>query len=489
MVIYSGFAVGLLNIYLFTKQGLFTDTQFGLYNAFIAIATMMMAFSNLAMPAYIYKFFPYYNEHLPPKKNDLLTSALVVSTAGYAIVIVAGIVFKGLVVRKYIEHSPQIVTYYNWIFVLGFGLMMYTILEAYAWQLHKSVFTNYLREVQWRLFITILILLFLLRIIPDYDLFIKLFSFTYPGIALILFLYLALTKKIHFTLQISKVTRRFFKSILRLCSFIYVGTLILTVSQVFDSLVIGAVLTNALGKLAVYSVAQNIASMIQAPQRGIVSASIAHLSKAWKDKKLGTIQRIYQRSSINQLIFSCGLYALIVINFIDAVNTFHLKESYLNGFYVFLFLGATKIVDMGTGVNSQIIGTSTYWRFEMTSGIVLLLLILPLNYILTKQYDIVGTAIANLISITIYNLIRIIFLWRKFKLFPFTAQSSYTLVLAGGCFAACYFSFQAIHGLPGLLLRSIVFCILYGTGILYLNLSPDVAPIWRSIKQRIGIRG
>ncbi|MFI5186032.1 MAG: lipopolysaccharide biosynthesis protein [Chitinophagales bacterium] len=489
IVIYIGFVIGLLNIYLFTRQGLFTDTQFGLYNAFIAIATMMMAFSNLAMPSYIYKFFPYYNEHLPAKKNDLVTWALTTGTIGYGLVIIAGIAFKGLVVKKYVEHSPEIVVYYNWIFVLGFGLMVYTILEAYTWQLHRSVFTNFLREVQWRLFTTIIILLFLFGVIRNYDLFIKLFSFTYPGIALILFLYLVFTKKIHFTFQVSKVTRRFFKSILRLCSFIYVGVLILTISQVFDSLVIGAVLKNALGKLAVYSVAQNIASMIQAPQRGIISASIAHLSKAWKDKKMETLQRIYQRSSINQLIFSCGLYVLIVINFIDVVNTFHLKESYLNGFYVFLLLGATKIVDMGTGVNSQIIGTSTFWRFEMISGIILLLLMLPSNYILTKQYDIVGTGFANLISITIYNCIRIIFLWKKFRLFPFTPQSLYAILLTGACFAICYFLFRNTHGLPGLFLRSIVFCILYGAGTIYLKLSPDVAPVWNTIKKRIGIRG
>src|SRR5437762_2816074 len=106
IVIYIGFAVGLLNIYLFTKQGLFTDQQFGLYNAFIAIATTMMAFSNLAMPAYISKFFPYYNDHLSAKKNDLLTWALTISTIGFLLVIVAGIVFKGLVIRKYVEHSP-----------------------------------------------------------------------------------------------------------------------------------------------------------------------------------------------------------------------------------------------------------------------------------------------------------------------------------------------------------------------------------------------
>jgi O-antigen/teichoic acid export membrane protein len=488
IVIYIGFAIGLLNIYLFTKQGLFTDPQFGLYNAFIAIAMTMMAFANLAMPSYIYKFFPYYKDHLSPKKNDMITWALVVSSIGYSLVVAAGIIFKDFVVRKYIEHSPEIVIYYDWIFVLGYGLMIYTVLEAFSWNFHKSVFTNFLREVQWRLFTTIIILLFLSGVIRDYDLFIKLFSFTYPGIAIILFLYLVFTKKIHFTFKVSKVTRRLFKSVWRFCSFLYIATLIFNISLVFDSLVIGAVLTDALAKLAVYSLAQNIANVIQAPQRGIISASVAHLSKAWKDKQVGTIQKIYLRSSINQLVFSCGLYVLLVINFVDAVNTFHLKESYLNGFYVFLLLGATKIVDMGTGVNSQIIATSTFWRFEVISGIILLVIMLPLNYAFTKEYDIVGTATAGLISMTVYNLIRIIFLWKKFNLFPFSLQSLYTLLLAGFCFGLCYLLFQNIHGLQGLFLRSIVFCLLYGTGAVYFRLSPDIIPVWNSIKKRIGLR-
>jgi len=489
VVIYIGFAIGLLNIYMFTRQGLFTDpSQFGLYNAFIAIATTMMAFANLAMPAYIYKFFPYYKDHLDQKKNDLITWALVVSSIGYLLVIVAGIIFKNLVVQKYIEHSPEVVIYYNWIFILGYGLMIYTVLEAFAWQFHKSILTNFLREVQWRLFTTVIILLFLFGVIRDYGLFIKLFSFTYPAIAIILFLYLVITKKIHFTFKVSKVTKRFFKSILKLCSFVYAGSLIFTISLVFDSLVIGAVLNDALAKLAVYSLAQNIANIIQAPQRGIISASISHLSKAWKEKQMGTIQKIYQRSSINQLVFSCGLYSLITLNFIDAVNTFHLKESYLDGFYVFLLLGVTKVIDMGTGVNSQIIGTSTYWRFEFISGIILLSVMLPLNYIFTRQYDIVGTAAAGLISIIVYNVIRIIFLWKKFNLVPFTLQSLYTILLAGSCFIICYFLFQNMHGLAGLFLRSLAFCILYGPGAVYLKLSPDIIPVWNSIKKRIGFR-
>ena len=275
---------------------------------------------------------------------------------------------------------------------------------------------------------------------------------------------------------------------MKLCSFVYAGLLIFTISQVFDSLVISSVLDDALTKLAVYSVAQSIAAVIQVPQRGIVAASIAHLSKAWKDKNMQLIQRIYQRSSINQLIFSCGIFLLIVLNFTDAVNTFQLKGTYLNAYYVLILLGLTKIIDMGTGVNAQIIATSTYWRFEMMSGVVLLLLMLPLSYILTKRFDIVGTGAANLISISIYNIIRIIFLWKKFKLFPLTIQSLYTILFAAACYGACYFIFINIHGLTGLFLRSIAFLILYASGVVYLNLSPDVKPVMQSIIKRLGLK-
>jgi O-antigen/teichoic acid export membrane protein len=249
--------------------------------------------------------------------------------------------------------------------------------------------------------------------------------------------------------------------------------------------VIGTLL--GLTKVGIYTMPQYMASIVQAPQRGIIAASIPHLSRAWKEKDRDRIQRIYQRSSINQLIFACGLYILIVINYIDAVYTFQLRESFLDGFYVFLLLGAAKIVDMGTGVNAQIIGTSTYWRFELISGIILLSLIIPLNYFLTKQYDIIGPGIANLVSMTIYNVIRLIFLWKKFNLFPFTKQTIYTLLLAAICFAICYFSFSNLHGLVGLFARSITFCLLYGAGVIYLKLTPDILPVWMTIKKRIGI--
>ena len=488
LVIYIGFAVGLVNTYFFTKQGTFTEAEYGLTTIFIAIATMMSAFATMAMPSYIFKFHPYYNDNLPPRKNDMITWALLVSFLGFILVMIAGWSLKHLVIKKFGTNTPQLVSYYYWIFPLGLGLTIYTVLEAYAWSLHKSVLTNFFREVQWRLFTTIIIVLYISGIISDYDLFIKIFAFSYPSIAIALFAYLVITKKIHFTFSVSKVSRRYFKKILALCTFVYGGTLIFTISQVFDTIVIASVLEEGSAKAGIFGLATIVTSIIQAPQRGIISASIPHLSKAWKDKNMDLLQKVYQRSSINLLIFACGIFLLIWLNFTDGIITFGVKPSYLDAAWIFFLLGLTKIIDMGTGVNAQIIGTSTYWRFELISGVILLSVMLPLTYILTKQYGLIGPAIAALVSISVYNIIRIIFLWKKFRLFPLTMQSLYTLLLAGSCYAVCYFAFKEMHGFTGMFVRSIVFIALYATGVISMKLSPDIQPVVLTIKKRLGIK-
>ena len=493
VVIYIGFAVGLLNTYFFTRQGsfagnahTFSETEYGLTTIFIAIATMMSAFATMGMPSYIFKFYPYYNDNLPPQKNDMITWALLVSATGFIFVIAAGLALQHLVIKKFGTNAPQLITYYYWIFPMGLGLTIYTVLEAYAWSLHKSVLTNFFREVQWRLVTTILIVLFITSTIRDFDIFIRLFAFTYPCIAISLFAYLIITKKIHFTFKVSKVSRRFLKKIIVLCSFVYGSSLIFTLSQVFDSFVLASV--KGLDKAGIFGLATIMTSIIQVPQRGIVSASIPHLSKAWKDKNMGLLQKVYQRSSINQLIFACAIFLLIWLNFNDGIITFGLKPVYLDASWVFFLLGLTKIIDMGTGVNAQIIGTSTYWKFELISGMILLTLMLPLTYILTKQYGLIGPAIATLISITVYNSIRIIFLWKKFQLFPLTAHSLYTVLLAAACYAICHFTFINIQGITGMFFRSIAFLLLYATGAMYMKLSPDIQPVIQSIKKRLGIK-
>ena len=485
-IIYLGFALGFLNTYLFTRQGGFTQEQYGLYGTFMGIANIINSFANLGMLSYIYKFYPYYHDNLKPEENDMMGRAFIISIAGFLMVLSAGIIFKGLVVRKFSEHSPDFVKYYAWVFPLGFGLTMYSILEAYAWQLKKSVLTNFLKELLFRLITSALAVLFFLRLIPDFDLFIKLFVLTYILLALILLVILMRSGEIHLTLKTSRVTKKFSKRIFQLISFIWSGGLIQNIAVVFDMIVISAVIPNGLAWAGIFSLAQNIASLIQAPQRGIIAASIGHLSRAWKDKDFDKIGRIYQRSSINQLIFACGIFVLIWINFADGVKNFHLQPAYIQAQPVFLFLGLWRIVDMGTGLNAQVIGTSTFWRFEFVTGLILLAITLPLNYILAKKMGVVGPAIATLVSYIVYNTIRYFFLLRKFQLQPFNKNTFFAILLALAGYFTSSLLFGQIHGFLAMALRSLYFCILFFGGAVLLKLSPDVIPVWNTLKKKLG---
>ena len=488
MVVYIGFAIGFFNTYLFTREDGFTQAAYGLTGIFMAVGNIMFSIANLGMPSFIHKFYPYYNDNLPPKKNDQLTWAVVFSLLGFCLVTIGGILFKDLVIRKYGTNSPDLVKYYYYIFPFGMGLTLFAILEAYAWQVKKAVLSNFLREIQFRLFTTILILLSFTGIIASFDLFIKIYSFTFLAVAIILLVYLLWTKRVFFTFSVSRVSKKFFKKIITLISFVYGGNMVYSVSMVVDTIIIAAVLPNGLEMAAIYTLAQNIASLVQAPQRGIISSSLGALSQAWKDKDMKRINRIYHSSSINQLIFSTGMFALIWLNFSDAIPTFHMQPAYKEAMWVFFYIGLMRIVDMGTGVNSQIINTSVFWRFDFLTGIILLALTLPLNYLLTKKLGVTGPAIANLITFTIYNSIRYIFLIRKFKLQPFTFKTLYTLLLAAVSFYACHLLFSNMHGFGGMVVRSAVFLLIFIAGTIMLGLSPDVLPVWNTLQKKLGIK-
>jgi O-antigen/teichoic acid export membrane protein len=69
MSTYVGFLVGALSTYLFVHAGAggFTPAQYGLTRAFLDVGTLMYAFGSLGVSFVLYKFIPYYTDHLARK--------------------------------------------------------------------------------------------------------------------------------------------------------------------------------------------------------------------------------------------------------------------------------------------------------------------------------------------------------------------------------------------------------------------------------------
>ncbi|ULQ57423.1 polysaccharide biosynthesis C-terminal domain-containing protein [Flavihumibacter rivuli] len=484
IVIYIGFAIGFLNTYLFVRNGTFSTEQYGLTRLMNDMGQTFFSFASFGVLSYIYKFFPYYKDNLKAKENDQVAISLLICTIGFSLVTIASILFQPLIIRKFSARSAMLVQYYYWILPYALGVLTFTLFEAFAWFNNSNILSNFLKETGLRLVQTVLILLFVFKLV-DFDTFIKLFSFSYLVISLVLIVHLKNKGVLHFNLQISKVTRRFKGKIFSLMSLIYASLIINTLAQYVDSIIIASVSKKGLSDVGIYTLATFIANTIQVPQRSIISATVPILSASWKQKNYDEIKRVYYRSSINLFLIAMLIFGIIWLNIDEFFGILNINKDFEAGKNVILILGISKVIDAGTGVNSQIIGTSNLWKFEVISGSVLLFLFIPLNYLLVKEYGIDGSAISNLVSFGIYNGIRYGFIWYKFGMQPFTIKTALSSVVMVAIYFGCSFAFGQMQGITGIIFRSFCFVSLAITFIFFLDLTPDAKQLLTVGKEKL----
>jgi O-antigen/teichoic acid export membrane protein len=144
---------------------------------------------------------------------------------------------------------------------------------------------------------------------------------------------------------------------------------------------------------------------------------------------------------------------------------------------IVLFMGLARVIDLGTGINSQIIATSNFWKFDFYTNILYTLIALPLNFILIKKFGILGLAYANLISLSVYNLVRYAFLYYKFGLQPYTTKSLLTLVIAAISFFIAWLIPLDLHWLISIIIRTSVFCVFFIPLIYFSNVAPEIKDV------------
>ncbi len=481
-MVYIGFGIGVINTLIFVRKDfLFTPDQYALVGLFTNVAVLFYSLASLGSLTVLYKFYPYYKDNLPDDKNDLFTRTLIINVFGIVIVCFAAIVFRPLVVRKYSEHSKLFVDYYHWIFPFAIGLTIFSLLESYTWVLQKTVISSFLKETALRILTLILIALYYFNFIT-YQHFVFLFSGVYFVLCIILFVYLKKNGGLHITFSVSRVTKKFRKKMMAMQALVFGGITIINIGQTIDGLIIASL--KGLTQTAVYTLATYAANIVQVPQRSIVAISTGVLVREWKEKNYAEISRIYERSCINMLLLALFIFGNIWLNVMDGLKVLKVQNVFSDSMSVMLVIGMIRIMDAGTGVNNIIISTSNKWKFEFYTGIGLLAMRIPLAYIFVKHFGIIGSAYAELITLTIFNYIRFEFLRRTYNMQPFTMKTVYALLLGFGSYFAVNSALGSITGWTGIILRGFLFSGLMVAGTFILKLTPDAMQLYDNFKKR-----
>lgn len=482
VLIYIGFAFGFLNTYLFAKQGIFKLEEYGLIQAFISIGLIYFSLSNMGSNYIMAKMYPYYYDELEKKDNDLLALCLTLSLAGFIVLCAGSIFLKPLMIQKFSVQSKLLIQYFYWTLPFSFFYTLFFILSSQSFINKKSVLPSFLQEAGFRIFTTILIVLKLTNLI-NFDLFIKLFAFAYLLLASVLAIYLHKKGLLLLRFKISEVTKKRFKEIITMVSYVYVAGILLALIQNIETLVITS--KKGLVDNGIYQFSNYLAAIIAVPQRSIVSIASPFISQAWKDNNLTEINRIYRRSSINLLIAGLFIFINIWLNMDSIYQVLNINKAFEAGKWVVLVLGIKYIIDLGTGVNSQILQTSPSWRMELLTNALLFILVIPLNIYMIGTYGITGAAISSFIYLSLYNLIKLIFIKYKYNLFPFEVKTFYAILSAIACFLLVRYIFIEMKGWGGIILKSSIFSMLFISAVYLFKLTPDAQQILYTLKKKL----
>ena len=476
--IMMGFLIGAVNLLVLFPM-FFSKNDQGLVRAMLDIGATLSVFCTLGTLPVIYKFYPFYNHYLGPKKNELPFITLIINLIGFSLLLIIGWQQKDFIIRK-LGKSPSLGQYFNYVYPYTFFLLIFYWLEAFAWGLRKGVYSNFLRETLIRILTTLLIIAFGLKYI-DLVGFLTLFSLLYVIPSLLLLINLIQSKQFSFkSLQISSVTRRLKGKMFSFALFVFAGQFFNLLARTNDTFMIVGL--RGLSDAGIFAIATYVSAILEIPQRSLNSISIPVLASSWKNKDFANIKHVYHKSVSNLLAIGLLLFGLIWLNtdnLIAFLNWVSHKEA---GGYdaigkLIFILGLAKLIDLATGVNSQIIGTSNFWKFDFYTNLFYILLSLPLNYYLIKNYNLEGLAYSNLIALTLYNSIRFLFLYKKFKLQPYTYKHGLFLLLSIGLILLVHQIPTANNILANILLQSTVFVLSFYLLVSWINPAPEALEI------------
>ncbi|HTA27586.1 MAG TPA: oligosaccharide flippase family protein [Bacteroidia bacterium] len=466
-VIYLGAALGYLNRVLLLTHFL-TDTQVGLTGVLMNAAVLYAQFATLGIPSISNRFFPFFMNK-EKKHNGFFFWGNVFVFGGFLLTTVLFIVFKPVVLRMFVDNSPLLIDYYYYLIPLAFASVYFQFFESYLRSLLKTVVPTFLNEVFSKILVTIAIALFALKLISF-----RQFVVIYIGcsflITLILLVYIIYLRQFHIRPGTSKLYKRLLKPILLYGTFTILSVLGSGILVNIDGLMIASKLS--LGQAGIYTTIFMIATALTFPYRSIQKITYPLVGRFWKNRDMKAVSDLYDKTTLIMMIIGGGLILLLWGN-INSIFMFIPKE-YSIARYSFYLLCFAKYVDMITGLNGIITVTSKKYKYDLYFMLVLVIVTVILNLIFIPLYGITGAALAAMLSLVIYNILRLIFVWVNFKMQPFTWNCLWILLITTGTLSIIHFIPFIINKYISICVNSAIIGIIYMGCILLFKFSPEI---------------
>jgi O-antigen/teichoic acid export membrane protein len=463
---YFGVIIGFVtNSYLFPNY--LAPDAIGLLGLLLAWSVLFAQFSALGFHGVTSRLFPYFRNR-ENGHNGFLFIAFIVMIVGFVLFLLVFIFVKSWLVESNLEKSKLFSEYFYLLIPLTFFTILFTFLDVFNKVLYDAVLGTFLQEFLQRVLIFLVALLFSFGVIDLHE-FILAYVASVCVKSIVIFVFLLYKGEISLRPRLSFLDKNIRKEMVDVALFGVLSGVGVNIVFNIDKIIINQIL--GLGPTGIYTIAFFFGTLVIIPSRPLLRITGTLVADAWKHNNVKYISDIYKRSCLNQFVIAALLFGGIWIN-IDNILVI-LGPEYASGKWVIFFVAFGYLIDMGTGANGVIISYSKHYRVDFWFLTVLIVVVIASMYLFIPIWGITGAAVAIAISFLVNNLMRFIFLYRKYQMQPFNYKFLLILLSLGIAYYIAGFLPKMLL-VSDILIRSIIFSGLFGLLVYLFKVSDDI---------------
>jgi len=469
---YLGFTLGAIStLFLYTQ--FLSDEYYGMVGYMFSLAYVIMPLMAFGVSNTLVKFYSSFKTRV--SLNSFLTLMLFLP-----IIIIIPIIFITQLgyetIGNFLSEKNPIIKGYLWhTIIIAISLAYFEVFFAWAKVQMLTVFGNFMKEVFHRAGAMLLLFLLHFNII-------NLEQFMW-GLVQVYVLRMLIMSMYAFSVKLPVITFKKVNNLSRILKYSFLIIIAGSIANILldvDKVMLGYYIT--IEEIAYYNVAIFIAAVIAVPQRAMHQILLPLSAKYLNERDFEALGDLYKRSSLNLFIVGGFIFLLIVLN----INQLYylIDDNYRVGLFVVFIISITKLYDSLLGSNNAILFNSDYYRIVLVLGVLLVISMVLLNIIFIPLYGINGAAIATFLAIFLYNSIKLFFVYKKFKISPFT-ENTFKI----GCFIflgviAFYFWEFPFHPVVNIGLKSLLITLVYLFFVYRFNFSEDITSLINKFLKR-----
>lgn len=406
LINYLGTAIGIISTVLIYPKD---KELLGTIRYIDNISQLLFPIMVLGASHALIKFYPALDEQ---KRRQLFNYSIL------SICIISVVVFAGVVIYTGMSNDKNDYLFY-FAFPIAVSLAFVELFRKQAQDLQKLAVPTLYEKIIPKVVLPLVFLLFLNHIIGVVESMLY-YTICYVIIfvltAIYLFKYFKPGFNYRFKTLFGEISRRDY---FRYSLYAFAGSLGSLLAFRIDGIVIFNLISEEAN--GTFTIGVSLASVLQIPAIGMFALYAPIVSNHLKSGNFDELNTKYKQ--VAKLLFFIGavLFSCIVLGIDDL---FHLMPTYdkiKDSIPIVLILGFSVLINMATGFNGEIITYSKYYRFNLITILLLIFLNVSLNlyFIYYTNLGIVGVAYASFLSMTLFNISKLVFIHKKFGLLPF----------------------------------------------------------------------